>query len=143
MKTLKYTIIKSVRQYNEYCEILEELLNTDESNKAVKDETELLTLLIGKWDDEHTTFNDTDPVTLLRSLMQDRCMKSKDLVTVLGVTKGLVSDILNYKKGLSKEIIRALAAEFRVSQEAFNRPYNLKIQAKGHLNRGHLIHSNV
>jgi antitoxin component HigA of HigAB toxin-antitoxin module len=44
----------------------------------------------------------------------------ESIVTILGVSKGLVSDILNYKKRLSKEIIRMLAGYFKVSQEAFN-----------------------
>jgi len=54
-------------------------------------------------------------------------LKNKDWVGILGVSKGLVSDILNYKKGLSKKIIRTLAKHFSLSQEAFNRPYQLKI----------------
>jgi Predicted transcription regulator containing HTH domain len=44
---------------------------------------------------------------------------------LLNVSKGYVSDILNYKKGLSKDVIRKLADRFKVSQEAFNRPYKL------------------
>jgi len=34
---------------------------------------------------------------------------------------------LHYKKGLSKDVIRKLAAHFKVSQEAFNRPYALVV----------------
>jgi HTH-type transcriptional regulator/antitoxin HigA len=56
--------------------------------------------------------------------MDERNLKAKDLVEILGVSKGLVSDILNYKKGLSKEIIRTLSDYFKVSQEALNKPYN-------------------
>ena len=52
-------------------------------------------------------------------------MKPQDLTTILGISKGYVSDILNYKKGLSKEVIRKLAEYFKVKQEAFNRPYKL------------------
>jgi HTH-type transcriptional regulator/antitoxin HigA len=58
--------------------------------------------------------------------MANRKMKSKDLVLLLGISKGVVSDILHYRKGLSKEVIRKLANHFKVSQEAFNRPYKLK-----------------
>jgi len=58
--------------------------------------------------------------------MEERNFKAKDLVDILGVSKGLVSDILNYKKGLSKEIIRSLSDYFKVPQEAFNRPYELE-----------------
>lgn len=120
METIKYKIIKSEAQYIEYCLKLETLLNNN------KDEIELLTLLIEKWDREHNSFQDVDPIDLLHSLMKEQKLKPKDLVDILGVSKGLVSDILNYKKGLSKEIIRKLSIYFKLSQEALNRPYKLK-----------------
>ena len=123
METLKYKIIKSDNQYQEYCARLEEALNNTE-----QDEIELLTFLIEKWDNEHNSFEDVNPIELLRSLLIDHKLKSKDLVEILGVSKGLVSDILNYKKGLSKEIIRTLSSYFCLSQESFNRPYKLKTE---------------
>ncbi|WP_374166093.1 type II toxin-antitoxin system HigA family antitoxin [Arcticibacter sp. MXS-1] len=122
--TLKYTVIKDKSQYDQYCRQLEELLE-GEQNEAVQDEIDLLTLLIEKYDEEHNTFTESDPIALLRSFMKDRGLKSQHLVEVLGVSKGYVSDILNYKKGLSKEVIRKLAEYFKVRQEAFNRYYKL------------------
>src|SRR5688500_4372566 len=109
MVALKYKVIKSKSQYKNYSKMLEELVSTDFMSKEMKDEIELLTLLIEKWDEENNSFDDVDPITLLRSLMEERDLKAKDLVDLLGVSKGLVSDILNYKKGLSKEIIRDLS----------------------------------
>lgn len=112
------------------------MLESNENSKDSSDEVELLTLLIEKWDIEHTRPFELNPVEILNSLMHDHNLKAKDMVTILGVSKGLVSDILNYKKGLSKEIIRILAGYFRVSQEAFNRPYTLKDHAiiqSGHI----------
>lgn len=126
MTALRYKVIKSKRQYREYANILEELVCAEVKSKDMKDAIELLTLLIETWDRENNTFDDVDPITLLRSLMEERGMKAKDLVEVLGVSKGMVSDILNYKKGLSKANIRVLAEYFSVSQEAFNRPVNLR-----------------
>jgi HTH-type transcriptional regulator/antitoxin HigA len=123
---LRYTIIKSKVQYRKYCKILEELASHGSPGKATADEIELLTLLIEKWDDEHNGFMEVDPIQLLRSFMMDHNMKATDLVKLLKVSKGYVSDILNYKKGLSKDIIRVLSEHFKVSQEAFNRPYELK-----------------
>jgi len=52
-------------------------------------------------------------------------LKPKDLIEILDLSKGTVSKILNYHKGLSKEIIRKLSDYFKVSQEAFNRSYKL------------------
>lgn len=126
MVALKYKVIKSKAQYKEYSNALEELVSTDFKSKEMKDEIDLLTLLIEKWDEEHNKNDDVDPITLLQSLMKEKKIKAKDLAEVLQVSKGLVSDILNYKKGLSKEIIRGLAQYFKVSQEAFNRPFKLR-----------------
>lgn len=129
VETLKYTIIKNESQYKEYCRILEDLVENEKS-EGINDEIDLLTLLIEKWDEEHNTFEETDPIELLQYLMTEKKLKAKDLAGVLNVSKGLVSDILNYKKGLSKEIIRSLSNYFKVSQEAFNRPYILKTEGK-------------
>lgn len=124
MKTLKYKVIKSRGQYDEYCKILEGLLFEDKVE--TEDEIELLTLLIEKYDKENSIFTELDPVQVIKSLMSDHEIKAKDLATLLGVSKGLVSDILNYKKGLSKKVIRKLATHFKMDQEALNRPYWLK-----------------
>ena len=125
MDTLKYTVISSARQYDNYCRILEELVFTHSKTKAHKEEIKLLTLLIEKYDEQHNNFKDADPIQLIKSLMADHAMKAKDLVEILGVSKGYVSDILHYKKGLSKEVIRTLADFFKMRQEAFNRSYLL------------------
>lgn len=121
---IKYIVIRNKSQYNEYCNQLETLL-TQENAEQFQDEIDLLTLLIEKYDEDRNSFKETDPITMLRSFMQDHHMKPQDLTTILGISKGYVSDILNYKKGLSKEVIRKLADYFKVRQEAFNRPYNL------------------
>jgi len=123
MENLKYSIVKTKEQYHEYCEILESLVCLE--NQNMQDEVELLTLLIEKWDNEHNSLMDLNPIELLRSLMIENNMKSKDLVEILGLSKGTVSKILNYHKGLSKETIRKLADYFKISQEAFNRPYRI------------------
>lgn len=126
METLKYKVIKSKTQYNAYCEALETLLASGAKTKAAKDEIDSLTLLIETWDEAHNTLGDLDPVQLLLTLMAERNIKANGLADKLGVSKGLISDILNYKKGMSKEIIRGLSDLFAVSHEAFNRHYDLE-----------------
>ena len=115
-----------MEQYKEYCKQLEELLGKEDPDNRIDEETELLTLIIEKWESDHFNIPAGDTIELLHSFMQDHQLKAKNLVEILGVSKGLISDILHYKRGLSKESIRILAAYFKVSQEAFNRPYKLK-----------------
>jgi HTH-type transcriptional regulator/antitoxin HigA len=133
MQTLKYKVITNKNQYKEYCNTLEHLAFSGLKDRNTKDEMALLTVLIEKWDAEHNTFEDSDPVQLLQSFMNDHNLKPKDLVSILGISKGYVSDILHYKKGLSKEVIRKLADYFKVSQEAFNRSYNLTVPKNAYL----------
>lgn len=87
-------------------------------------------MLIEKWDEEHNTFKESDPIKLLHYLMTENNLKAKDLADILHVRKGLISDILGYKKGLSKENIRSLADHFKVSQEALNKTYSLAVKTE-------------
>ena len=137
METLKYTIIKDKEQYDKYCDILEDLISNDKN----QEEIDLLTLLIEKWDNEHDIFKDSDPVELLKALMGDNNLKAKDLVDVLDLSKGTISKILNYRKGLSKDTIRKLSDFFKVSQEAFNRPYKLKNEVNRHFKNASLMNT--
>lgn len=137
MEKLIYTVIKNRSQYNKYCKRVEVLLDSNTASKAKQDELELLTVLIEKYDEEHSTLDaEVDPIELLKSFMEDAGMKAVDMVSLLEVSKGLVSDILNYKKGLSKEIIRKLAERFKVRQEVFNKPYSLALPGKKSLGVG-------
>jgi len=124
---LKYTVIKNEEQYKGYCNELREIViqNSKENNPIIEDQIDLLTLLIETWDEQHNTLGDLDPIQLLKSLMKDHKMKSNDLAKILDTSKSLISSMLNYRRGLSKEIIRKLSAHFKLSQEAFNRPYKL------------------
>jgi len=123
MNRIPYTVIKSKEQYFEYCQILEDFFSQD--NEKYDDEIELLELLIEKWDQEHNSLEDLDPVELIKSLMVDHHLKAKDIAEILNLSKGTISKILNYQKGLSKESIRRLSKHFKLYQEAFNRPYPL------------------
>jgi HTH-type transcriptional regulator/antitoxin HigA len=120
---LKYTVIKTVAQYNKYCDLHEELVFDSEDKFG--DEIDLLYLLIDTWDKQNYYFKDTDPVQLLKGLMTQNHLNAKGLSEILRLSKGTVSKILNYKKAMSKETIRTISSHFKVQQEAFNRSYKL------------------
>ncbi len=134
MKELKYTVIKSREQYDEYCRILEDLLDKDD--EGLEEEAELLTLLIENWDGENNFHSEIeDPVKILKVLMEENGLKAKDLTEILGISKGTISKILNYHKGMSKETIRKLSQYFRLSQDIFNRPYTLVAEPEAKYHR--------
>ena len=103
--------------------IMEIEINSSRIIKEIQDEINLLTLLIETYDKQKSHFRNLDPVQLLKSLLAEHKMKAADLARKLHVSEGLISDILKYKKGMSKKTIRAVAELFKMQQEAFNRPY--------------------
>jgi HTH-type transcriptional regulator/antitoxin HigA len=125
MDTLPFKVIKTSKQYYKYCDLVWEMLHLEKKTKYDQDVIELLTVLIEKYDDDHSTHVDLDPVELLLVIMKDHKLKSVDLAKFLEVSTSLISDILNYRRGFSKDIIRKLAERFCLRQDAFNRPYRL------------------
>jgi HTH-type transcriptional regulator/antitoxin HigA len=79
---------------------------------------ELLGLLVEDYDDRHYPLGENDPVTALKEMMNFRDLKPKDLWPVLG-SKGVVSEILNRKRTISKAQVKKLAEFFHVSADLF------------------------
>lgn len=123
---MKYRVIKNDEQYFEYANRLEVLVNNGLNSQEAIDEYELLYLLIRTWDDQHRLTPEMDPVEFIKSLMEDHNFKQTDLVEIAGVGKSTISEILNYKKRMSKNVIRNLANHFKIQQEALNKPYRLE-----------------
>jgi len=138
MESPEYKVIKSTEQYKDYCNLLEGLVMAKRKTRAQQDTIELLTLLIEKWDGAHNSFSKADPVELLAYLMRENKLRAAALAAELEFSKSLLSDILHYRRGFSREIIRKLSARFKVSQELFNRPYKLTPPANGRLEKPRL-----
>ncbi len=124
--TIKYKIIKSLSQYNEYCNKHEALLLEDE--EANLDEIELLELLIEDYDQRKMKEKGDvlNPVELLRSLMGDSNISQSELAKSLDVSRQLINDFLNYRRNISKGMVLKLAKYFSMTQEAFSRRYELE-----------------
>lgn len=135
METLSYTVIKSKNQYNAYCDRLMELMNLNRKTRVELDTIALLTLLIGRWDEEQLPLSDANPVEFLQSLMKRNNINASELAAGLGVSKSLFSDIFHYRKRFSREVIRKLASRFNVSQDLLNKPYNLAPIVKRSISR--------
>ena len=126
MSDLKYTVIRDDKQYFQYCEVLQEMAFSKDAAK-LEDEMDLLTLLIKEYDNRDKVFvkSKRDPVMVIKSLMEINNETQQDISNLLKVSKGYISEILNYKKRLSSEGIRVVADHFAIQQEALNRDYEL------------------
>lgn len=126
MTILKYKRIKSLEQYNEYCDIYEKLFSKNDT--SFLDELELLELLIDDFEKQSgsTKSLDLNPVELLKSLIENSNLKPAQFANDLNISKQLLSDILNYRRNISKSMVLKLSDYFALNQAAFSRPYKLK-----------------
>ncbi|MFZ9847109.1 MAG: helix-turn-helix domain-containing protein [Flavobacteriales bacterium] len=126
---MKYTRINSKTQYVDYCKQYEKILNAcvakgiDESKN---EEAELLYVLIKDYDARHSFKTaKSNPVEFLRLLMEENNISAAKLAAETGISKGTISDILHYKKGMGKTFIRKIAEYFKIDQAKLNVPYDL------------------
>jgi len=121
---MKYTIIKSLSQYTDYCNVHEKLMREGEA--AYQDEIELLELLIEDYDQRMTGERYAlDPVALLKKQMESSVINQVELAQNLGISRQLVNDILKYRRNISKEVAVRLSDFFSMRLDAFARSYSL------------------
>jgi len=121
-KLLRKTLPRPIRteKNNErYLQVVEHLMDLGERMTPEQRELlDLLVVLIERFETERYSLSEASPVEVLRELMEARGMRFAGLATLIG-SKGVASEILNGKRGLSKTNIRRLAEYFRVSPEVF------------------------
>lgn len=120
-----YKVIKSIDQYHKYCDELERLTSLNSLSKEDEENIDLLELLIEKWDEDHYNSQAIHPIALLKQLMEMHNLNATELSINTGINKTVLSKIINNKKGFSKDVIRNLSDYFKVSQEAFNKPFTV------------------
>jgi HTH-type transcriptional regulator / antitoxin HigA len=123
---MELKIIKTEEEYKKAVNYLEELGdNPDfENNTELIEKFELIEKLIEIYDKEHYPIEKGDPIEIIKLKMAYMNLKQKDLIQAIG-SKGLVSDVLNKKRKLSKKMIRELSLLLNLSQEILNTEYDL------------------
>lgn len=99
--------------------IVEELMHRPQRTPEEDELYELLITLIEKFEQEYyspgTAFT---PHSLLKFLMEQRNIKQTDLVGIIG-SKGVVSEVVNGKREISKAQAKALSDFFQVDPGLF------------------------
>jgi len=127
---MKYKRIHSIDQYNNYCNQYEELMI--KNSKKYSEELDLLELLIEDYDNRTIESignnEDMNPVEILQYLMDENQISKAELARQLDVSRQLITEILNYKRNISKKMIIKLTDRFKMQPIAFSREYELKGQ---------------
>jgi HTH-type transcriptional regulator / antitoxin HigA len=79
---------------------------------------ELLIILIEKFEEANYPVPNVEPGKMLLHLMEARNMKQEELVGVIG-SRGVVSEIVNGKRSISKAQAKTLGELFHVSPSLF------------------------
>jgi HTH-type transcriptional regulator / antitoxin HigA len=111
-------VIKTDEENEQATALAEELahkINRTAEESALYD---LLIALIEKYEDENYPMGNSSPLSLLLHLMEARSLKQADLVGVIG-SRGVVSEIINAKREISKAQAKSLGDFFQVDSGLF------------------------
>ena len=117
------THIYNEKDYGSALELMDELIEDYDEQKPL---IEVLSLSIERWEEESEEFSEFNAkiesldsgVSVLRTLMDQHKLNTTDFKNEIG-GKRMVSMILNNKRNLSLEHIRALSNRFGVSPQLF------------------------
>lgn len=126
---MKYGAISSKKQYGDYCKKhleIGRILGAGKGTKDLEDEYYILGLIIQDYNsNQRNPFEKLTPVDLLKALMDESGLSGYKLSKEIGVSNSIISEILNYKRGFSKSVIRKLSDKFGVGEQSFLKEYEL------------------
>ena len=118
--------LKPIRSEEEYRNALErmDIIFDAAIDSKEGDEAEILSLLIENYENKHYPIEAPDPIEAIRIRMEELNLRQKDMIGILG-SKSRVSEILNRKKKLTVDMIRALEQELQISASVLVAQYSL------------------
>ncbi len=106
MKTIKP--IRTKTDYKSALKRIDEIIAKNPKKGTYEyDELDVIGTLVSAYEDIHYPIHAPNPVEAVKYMMEEKGLKPKDLVAYFG-SKGIVSEFLNYKRGLSTRAIKAL-----------------------------------
>lgn len=115
--------IETKEEYDEAAARLEQI-HTAKKGSLEHREMLLLSLLINKYENEHYSLGEVDPIEFIKIRMEDFGYTASDLAKAYG-DKGTVSKVLNYKQALSLTMIRKFSKLLRIPTDALTKEYKL------------------
>ena len=104
---VNYSIIKNDDQHGNYLAHLDELMNLEYHTQDDIEEIELLGLLISTYEETNFPIDLPTPIEAIKFRMDQLGLDDSDLVRYIG-QRSKVSEILNGKRALSKQMIKSL-----------------------------------
>ncbi len=112
-------IIETEEENERMLKAIEKLMEKGEGLSPEEEKLlKLLTRLAEDFEERYYHPRDATPLEVLQHLMESRELKPTHLWEVFG-SKGIASEVLNGKRGISKTHAKALADYFHVSADLF------------------------
>ena len=108
-------IIKTEAEYEATLARIAALMDA-EPDSPQEEELKLLVLLVEKYEAEHFPIDLPDPVEAIKFRMEQEGLETKDIIQYIG-SQSKVSEVLNYKRPLSLNMIRRLQAGLGIPAE--------------------------
>ena len=113
--------IRTEKDYQRALSRLEQIFDAKFGSKE-GDELEVLGMLIDKYEKEVDPIDFPDPIEAIRFRMEQKGLKQKDLVDIIGF-KTRVSEVLNKKRKLTLDMIRNLHEHLSIPTEVLIQEY--------------------
>jgi HTH-type transcriptional regulator/antitoxin HigA len=110
--------IETEEEYERVLKIAEEL--TFKKNRTTEEKAlhKLLVILVEAYETENYPIEESAPHEILQHIMESSGTRQIDLVGIIG-SSGVVSEVVNGKRAISKAQAKALSEYFKVSSSLF------------------------
>jgi HTH-type transcriptional regulator / antitoxin HigA len=111
-------VITSEMENDTAIALAEEIAHRDRKSPEEEALLDLLITLIEKFEEEHYPIPVSSPLEMLKHLMEASSLKQENLIGVIG-SRGVVSEVVNGKRSISKAQAIALGKFFNVDTGLF------------------------
>ncbi len=116
--------IRNKKDYNHALSMIEKLWDAEKGTEDF-DHLEILSTLIDNYETQTIRVDLPDPIQAILFRMDQEGLEDKDMVEYFG-SRSKVSEVLNYKRGLSINMIRRLHEGLGISPDVLIQEYQLK-----------------
>lgn len=113
---MKLKVIKTKKEYTAYLNWVDEMFEKNVKPGSAEGDGLQVALLLKQYEDEHFPIPYPYPIEAIKAKMEERGLKNKDLVGVVG-SKGYVSALLNKRKPLTLDLARIFHKELGIPAE--------------------------
>lgn len=111
-------IIHNDAELEMYTDTLFQLTALESPSSSEVEAIELLALLVERYEQEHYSVPETDPVSVVRFLIEQQNLTQRDLIPQFG-SESAVSMFMRGQRDLTLEQVRKLSARFKLPADVF------------------------